>query len=118
MLEGQRVLHGVIGIGLVFLSCGLVAADPTLQPEPQQPVVTQPAPPPQPQQPGSTATPQAPAQPGDEVVCKQVDPPAGSRIGRKRVCRTVADWRRLHDGARATVDTLQGRSRTDNPPGG
>ena len=50
----------------------------------------------------------------NEIVCKKFDPPTGSRIGKRQICRSQADWdyiqaqekeaieralRKPHDGA-------------------
>ena len=29
---------------------------------------------------------------GNEVVCKKMDAPTGSRIGKRQVCKTKAEW--------------------------
>jgi len=53
----------------------------------------------------------------DEVVCKRVDAPTGSRAGAKKVCRTASEWRKLQEGARETVESVQSQGRAENPPG-
>ena len=45
----------------------------------------------------------------DEIVCKKEPPPIGSRMGGKKVCRTVAEWRRIQAAAKETTDEIQSR---------
>lgn len=53
---------------------------------------------------------QAPAATGDDqIVCKKEPPPVGSRMGGKKVCRTVAEWRRIQAIAKETTDEIQSR---------
>jgi hypothetical protein len=59
--------------------------DGTTQPAPEEKKVQDPAP-----APGGTAQPDPKE---DEVVCKRVESASGSRIGTKRVCLTVREWR-------------------------
>jgi hypothetical protein len=70
-----------------------------------------------------TATPATPATPpsentaanatapkgDDEIVCKKEPPPIGSRMGGRKVCRTVAEWRRIQAAAKETTDEIQSR---------
>lgn len=44
----------------------------------------------------------------DKVVCKKSEPVLGSRIARRKVCRTVAEWR-VHEGDMATFRRELGR---------
>lgn len=73
---------------------------------------TQTAPPQQQVTPAPTdkdgATP-APAADDDKIVCKNEPPPIGSRMGGKKVCRTVAEWRRIQAAAKETTDEIQNR---------
>ena len=45
----------------------------------------------------SGSTPPAPAisatEDPDRVVCRRAEPVLGSRVARRRICRTVAEWR-------------------------
>jgi hypothetical protein len=79
--------------------------------------------------PPETATPPAPPTPpppenkatnaeDQKVVCKKIDPPVGTRVGGKRVCHTVADWRRLQEASQEVVEDVQKRDAAWNPPGG
>lgn len=46
----------------------------------------------------------------DKVVCKKEPPPIGSRMGGKKVCRTVAEWRRIQATAKQVTDEIKGRN--------
>lgn len=54
--------------------------------------------------------------PEDEVICKKMDAPTGSRTGAKKVCRTKAEWAAQARAARETTEAIQDRGRADNPP--
>jgi hypothetical protein len=45
----------------------------------------------------------------DKIICKKEPPPVGSRMGGRKVCRTVAEWRRIQAIARETTDEIQNR---------
>lgn len=75
-----------------------------------------------PPQPAVQTTPDQPAQPpvdqtnaqqaqedDNKVVCKKEPPPVGSRMGGRKVCRTVAEWRRIQSTARETTSEIQER---------
>ena len=62
--------------------------------------------------PPAQATQNAPSQQkdkDDEIVCKKEPAPIGSRIGSRKVCRTVAEWRRIQAVAKETTDEIQNR---------
>ena len=44
----------------------------------------------------------------NKVVCKKEPPPVGTRMGGRKVCRTVAEWRRIAAVARETTEEIQG----------
>ena len=68
---------------------------------------------------GSDATAQDPAAKGseDEVVCRKEDATTGSRIGARKICRTVREWRAMQAEAKEVTDELQSKGRTENPAG-
>lgn len=41
---------------------------------------------------------------GMDVVCKKFDPPTGSRIGKRQICRTQAEWDLLKEQDREVID--------------
>lgn len=46
----------------------------------------------------------------DEIVCKAVTPPLGSRLGARRTCATRAMWREIEAGrpfARRNIEQIQ-----------
>jgi hypothetical protein len=64
----------------------------------------------QPTQPPVDQTKDQQAQEDDnKVVCKKEPPPVGSRMGGRKVCRTVAEWRRIQSTARETTTEIQER---------
>jgi len=80
---------------------------------------TTPPPPP----PGETTTTPAPepdtqaAQSDDQkVVCRKEEAMTGSRLGARKICRTVAEWRRMSETAKDTVQEIQTKD-TRGPPG-
>jgi hypothetical protein len=92
---------------------GAALADETAPPPPATPTETSPT---APQQPATTS---GESQAEDQqVVCKKVDAPTGSRMGGKKVCHTAADWRRLQEASKEVVDDAQKRDSAWNPPGG
>ena len=40
----------------------------------------------------------------DEVVCKKFDPPTGSRIGKRQICKTKAQWDYIQDQEQEAID--------------
>jgi hypothetical protein len=111
MRSKLNLLSGLVGI---CLAAGVAFADNAPQPgATDQPAAT-PAAPASDQSAANTTT---TASKDEEVICKKVDAPTGSRAGAKKVCRTAAEWRKLQEGARETVDAVQSSGRADNPPG-
>ena len=41
---------------------------------------------------------------GNEVVCKKFDPPTGSRIGKRQICRTQAEWDYIQAQEQEAID--------------
>jgi len=70
-----------------------------------------PAPPPVEQTPEQVAA-------DDKIVCKTMDPPAGSRIGGRRVCHSVREWRSIQATAHDAVRDIQDKGSMQKPPGG
>lgn len=80
---------------------------PTVQdppPSANQPATPPNAPTPQPEQPQQQQT-----DDDQKIVCKKEPPPVGSRMGGRKVCRTVAEWRRQQATARETTTEIQER---------
>jgi len=40
----------------------------------------------------------------EKKVCKDIDPPTGSRVGGDRICLTEAEWRRSEEQAQRAFD--------------
>lgn len=40
----------------------------------------------------------------DEVVCKRFEAPTGSRIGKRQICRTKAQWDMVRDQDREAIE--------------
>jgi hypothetical protein len=49
----------------------------------------------------------APGQNPDEVVCRTVEPPVGSRLGARRTCATRAQWQELANRRAQARQTLE-----------
>jgi hypothetical protein len=105
-------------VASTLLAGGVAYADPA-QPDQIPPTTPTTTPPTsdQPQTPESTPQPAA-SQDEQKVVCKKIDPPTGTRAGGRKVCKTVAEWRRDKDASKEVLDEVQSKSRTWNPPGG
>ncbi len=81
---------------------------------------TTPPPPPS----GEATTTTTPEQPAPEaadsndqkVVCRKEEAMTGSRLGARKICRTVAEWRRISETAKQTVEEIQTKD-TRGPPG-
>lgn len=43
---------------------------------------------------------------GSEIVCKKFPPPIGSRIGRRQICRTQAEWDFIQDQEQEAIDRV------------
>jgi len=58
---------------------------------------------PAPAVPAATPAPAANARPApdlDEVICRAAEPVLGSRVARRRICRTRAEWQAFEDDRR------------------
>jgi hypothetical protein len=108
MRRSLRALAGALTC-LTMLSAAALADD--TQPPPGGSQTTVPATTPPPATPPSDNAAQTPpAQEGDDkIVCRKEPPPVGSRLGARKVCRTVADWRRQEAIAKETTDEIQSR---------
>lgn len=83
---------------------GVAMADDTPPPSTTAPSNTTPPTPPA----GQNAPPDAEKpDPRDAVVCKKEPPATGSRIGAKKVCRTVREWGEIQAEAREVTEDLQ-----------
>lgn len=83
--------------------------------DPQTPPAAPNSPPPQandPTPPPTGARKPSVQRPEDTIVCKKSDPPVGSRIGGRKICRTAAQWRAAQEASREYVDEVQSRART------
>lgn len=40
----------------------------------------------------------------NEVVCKKFDPPTGSRIGKRQICKTKAQWDFIQDQEQEAIE--------------
>jgi len=92
------------GILMAFAAVLLVvpsvtSADPA-QPQEQAQVAMQPAPTDQDAAPSAVA---GPAVNLDEVVCRSVAPPTGSRLGGGRECHSVREWNQREQDSREAL---------------
>jgi hypothetical protein len=96
----------VVGVALMS-SAALGEEAPATGAAPSTPpATTTPAPTPT----DNAAQTQTQAQEGDDkIVCKKEPPPVGSRVGARKICRTVAEWRRIASVARETTGEIQNR---------
>lgn len=107
MTTAVRFGHLLFGVALATLASAGALADTTTPPADPAAPNTQPesiAPATDP------STKNEPAKKADEeVVCKKEPAPLGSRIGAKKVCRTVAEWRAIQAVAKEVTDEIQSR---------
>jgi len=55
--------------------------------------------------------------PQDEVICKVLEAPTGSRIGKRKVCKTAREWRQQTSKAQEEAGKIQRTGvTTNNPP--
>jgi hypothetical protein len=116
-MQSNSVLLSVL-TACSLLGVGAVYADPTPPDQtPPTPPTTTPSTTGQP--PAPQTTPQPAASSDDQkIVCRKMDPPTGTRAGGRKVCKTVAEWRREKEASKEVLDEVQSKSRTWNPPGG
>lgn len=103
----MKTLFGVLA-SIALMSAAALAeeAPATGAAPPTPPTTTAPATTPT----DNAAQAQTQAQEGDDkIVCKKEPPPVGSRMGARKVCRTVAEWRRIASLARETTGEIQSR---------
>ena len=108
----------LLGVSFVALTSAATLAADTTPPSDATPPAAQPQETTTPATtPGTPAEAQPPADTSKdkEVVCKKLDPPTGSHMGGKRVCRTVAEWRAMAADAKTAIDGMQASSRADTP---
>lgn len=43
---------------------------------------------------------------GSAIVCKKFPPPVGSRIGRRQICKTQAEWDFIQDQEQEAIDRV------------
>jgi len=99
----------------LIASTGSVAADPTVPPE--TPPATTPATPPAPTSDNAAQNIEQ-KKAGEEIICKTTPPPLGSRVGRRKICRTASEWKVIQAEAKAVTDEMQQQGRGTPPPGG
>lgn len=56
--------------------------------------------------------------PVNEIVCRRVPPPTGTRIGPRRICKTQHQWDLIEDESRNMIEDIGNRSRVGNEGGG
>jgi hypothetical protein len=50
------------------------------------------------------ATPVADTSDADTIICRKLDPPTGSLIGERKVCKTKAEWDAIRKEAQGDLD--------------
>jgi len=95
----MRATGILIAFAAILLAPSVTSADPA---QPQQPaqLAMQPAPADQETAPSAVAS---PAVNLDEVVCRPVAPPTGSRLGGGRECHSVREWNQREQDARQAL---------------
>jgi hypothetical protein len=68
--------------------------------------------------PVAASTPAAPTSNPDEVVCKSLPAPTGSRLGVRRECHTQHEWDDIHAQAQKNLDESQMRGMQAGRPNG
>lgn len=95
----MRTVSIVSVLATVFLTTAALADNqpaPT-PPEPQQTTTSD----------NTAQTPPAETADDQKIVCRKEPPPVGSRMGGRKVCHTVAEWRRIEAAARETTQEIQ-----------
>lgn len=54
--------------------------------------------------------------PADEIVCKSMAPPTGSRLGSRRICQTGRQWQAQEQAARDLITREQNRGALFSTP--
>jgi hypothetical protein len=65
----------------------------------------------------TTTTTTAAADDRNEVVCKRMDPPTGTRLGSRQICKTNAQWDAMHQEVRHDVGNYQSNHTQIGAPG-
>jgi hypothetical protein len=111
----KSVVYAALSAFALMASSASFASDtaqPSGTPSPPSPATSPPPPPTAP----SGNTDQAAASQGEgenKIVCKKLPPPTGSRIGPRKICKTVADWRRQAQIADDVTTEIQKRKGYD-----
>lgn len=51
------------------------------------------------------------------IICRNIGPPPGSRIGARRICKTEAEWNRLRaEGVQTQYITIHSSARESDTP--
>lgn len=90
----------MLGAAFAFAACLSV---PALAADPSD-VVTVVAP-----APGTTTPTPAATDPNDTIVCRNIPPPLGTRIGGRRECATRREWQAQEDSARTMMHDAQNK---------
>jgi hypothetical protein len=98
-------------LGGLALSLSSLASANTPPPETNQAPVSGPTSPATP--PGGNTQAQSAQEAENKIVCKKLPPPTGSRIGPRKICKTVADWRRQAQNADDVTTEIQRRKGYD-----
>ncbi|MFN2259020.1 MAG: hypothetical protein ABR601_04195 [Parasphingopyxis sp.] len=54
----------------------------------------------------------------NEIVCRRVAAPTGTRIGRRQICKTQHQWDLIEQESRNVIEDIGNRSRVGNEGGG
>jgi len=98
-----------VSLAAVMLCGAAFAADPSAAPSPATPS--------SPQVEGDSNSAQN-ANDKNAIVCRQMPPPIGSRLGARRVCRPEIEWENLSREGQDVTRGLQQKSTMGRPPGG
>lgn len=88
-------------VGLLSLAVP-VLAEQTAPPPPPAAEGQPPA-----QQPASGTPEQAPAEDPNEVICKKLEAETGTRLGKRKECRTREEWDQIAEEARQNLEKSQ-----------
>jgi hypothetical protein len=107
----QNQLRGSMRFSGLAVACAvalLSLSAPSLAEQTQPPasVEGQPAAP----QPAEAAPEQAPAQDPDEVICKKLEADTGTRLGKRKECRTRREWDQIAEEAKQNLQKSQSKN--------
>jgi hypothetical protein len=115
-LPGKQLLRALLIASSLAAQGVALADDPASAPPEQTPPATPTTTPPTGgTPPGDNTAQSAGEQKEDKVVCKKTDPPLGSRMGAKKVCKKESEWRREREAAQETADKIQTPGITTEP---